>query len=111
MLSVEHQLVRPMGLSLKEQQHRKIKTQSGFLAALDQSGGSTPKALQSYGIKENVWSNARAFINQGYRETLRAMDQRAARPPGLVHVVNREREEERCLVTSSKYRCRGGMFS
>jgi fructose-bisphosphate aldolase class I len=46
-----------MGLSLKEQQHRKIKTQFGFLAALDQSGGSTPKALQSYGIKENAWSN------------------------------------------------------
>jgi fructose-bisphosphate aldolase, class I len=46
-----------MGLRLKEQQHRKIKTQFGFLAALDQSGGSTPKALQSYGIKENAWSN------------------------------------------------------
>jgi fructose-bisphosphate aldolase, class I len=46
-----------MGLSLKEQQHRKIKTQFGFLAALDQSGGSTSKALQSYGIKENAWSN------------------------------------------------------
>lgn len=44
-------------ISLKEQQHRKIKTQFGFLAALDQSGGSTPKALQSYGIKENAWSN------------------------------------------------------
>ena len=54
---MEHQLVRPVGLSLKEQQHRKIKTQFGFLAALDQSGGSTPKALQSYGIKENAWSN------------------------------------------------------
>ena len=46
-----------MGLSLKEQQHRKIKTQFSFLAALDQSGGSTPKALQSYGINENAWSN------------------------------------------------------
>src|SRR4029450_6002187 len=42
---------------LKEQQQRKIRTRSGFLAALDQSGGSTPKALQSYGIKENAWSN------------------------------------------------------
>jgi fructose-bisphosphate aldolase, class I len=29
----------------------------GFVAALDQSGGSTPKALSSYGIKENAWSN------------------------------------------------------
>ena len=42
---------------LKEQQQRKIKTQSGFLAALDQSGGSTPKALSNYGIKEGTWSN------------------------------------------------------
>src|ERR1700692_3380693 len=44
-------------LSLKEQQKRKIKTQPGFLAALDQSGGSTPKALLAYGIKEDAWSN------------------------------------------------------
>ncbi|HSY18112.1 MAG TPA: fructose bisphosphate aldolase [Candidatus Acidoferrales bacterium] len=40
-----------------EQQTRKIKTQPGFLAALDQSGGSTPKALAAYGIKEGAWSN------------------------------------------------------
>ena len=43
--------------SLKEQQQRKIKTQPGFFAALDQSGGSTPKALRTYGIKEGAWSN------------------------------------------------------
>ena len=43
--------------SIKEQQQRKIKTQPGFIAALDQSGGSTPKALQAYGIKEGAWSN------------------------------------------------------
>jgi fructose-bisphosphate aldolase, class I len=42
---------------LKEQQQRKIKTQPGFIAALDQSGGSTPKALRAYGIKEGSWSN------------------------------------------------------
>ena len=41
----------------KEQQRRKIRTQPGFIAALDQSGGSTPKALLSYGIPENSWSN------------------------------------------------------
>ena len=44
-------------LSRKEQQQRKIKTQGGFLAALDQSGGSTPKALAAYGLKEGAWSN------------------------------------------------------
>jgi fructose-bisphosphate aldolase class I len=41
----------------KEQQQRKIRTQAGFLAALDQSGGSTPKALTAYGLKEDAWSN------------------------------------------------------
>jgi fructose-bisphosphate aldolase, class I len=42
---------------LRERQQRKIKTQAGFLGALDQSGGSTPKALANYGIKEGAWSN------------------------------------------------------
>lgn len=30
---------------------------AGFVAALDQSGGSTPKALKLYGIEDNAWSN------------------------------------------------------
>ena len=44
-------------LNLKEQQLRKIRTQAGFIAALDQSGGSTPKALTAYGLKPDAWSN------------------------------------------------------
>jgi len=42
-------------LSLKAQQTRKIRTQSGFIAALDQSGGSTPKALAAYGVAASAW--------------------------------------------------------
>jgi len=42
---------------LNEQQLEKMKNQPGFVAALDQSGGSTPKALAAYGIKEGSWSN------------------------------------------------------
>ena len=30
---------------------------NGFIAALDQSGGSTPKALKGYGIEEGAWSS------------------------------------------------------
>jgi fructose-bisphosphate aldolase class I len=44
-------------LTQRQQQQRKIRTQPGFLAALDQSGGSTPKALLAYGLKEAAWSN------------------------------------------------------
>ena len=39
-----------------EQQRRKMKTQDGFIAALDQSGGSTPKALNLYGLANDAWS-------------------------------------------------------
>ena len=35
----------------------KLASGDGFIAALDQSGGSTPKALKGYGIEEGAWSN------------------------------------------------------
>jgi fructose-bisphosphate aldolase, class I len=41
----------------KAEQLRTIRTHPGFLAALDQSGGSTPHALRAYGIAEDAWSN------------------------------------------------------
>ncbi|WP_334019203.1 fructose bisphosphate aldolase [Alteromonas sp. S015] len=41
----------------------KLKTQSGFIAALDQSGGSTPKALRLYGIEESEYSSDEEMFN------------------------------------------------
>src|ERR1700731_2127090 len=38
-------------------QLQQMRTNPGFVAALDQSGGSTPAALSSYGIKEPAWLN------------------------------------------------------
>jgi len=38
-------------------QLEKMKTHPGFVAALDQSGGSTPKALATYGIQAGAWSS------------------------------------------------------
>jgi fructose-bisphosphate aldolase, class I len=38
-------------------QLEKMRTQPGFIAALDQSGGSTPSALRVYGINDGAWSN------------------------------------------------------
>jgi fructose-bisphosphate aldolase class I len=40
-----------------EDQVQKVKSGKGFIAALDQSGGSTPKALAQYGVTEEAWSN------------------------------------------------------
>ena len=44
-------------IDLNEEQLQKMKAHPGFIAALDQSGGSTPGALRLYGIKEGAWSN------------------------------------------------------
>ncbi|HLR22688.1 MAG TPA: fructose bisphosphate aldolase [Pseudogracilibacillus sp.] len=42
---------------MNEQQLDKVKNGKGFIAALDQSGGSTPKALKAYGVPESAYSN------------------------------------------------------
>ena len=41
---------------MNDNQLEKIRDRDGFIAALDQSGGSTPKALRLYGIGEDAWS-------------------------------------------------------
>jgi fructose-bisphosphate aldolase class I len=41
----------------RDQMREKIERGDGFIAALDQSGGSTPKALNGYGIDEGDWSS------------------------------------------------------
>lgn len=42
---------------MNQKQFDKIKNGKGFIAALDQSGGSTPKALAAYGIMEDAYAN------------------------------------------------------
>jgi len=43
-------------MSIVEDQLTKVRTQNGFIAALDQSGGSTPKALLLYGVGEDAYN-------------------------------------------------------
>ena len=50
-------------MSAFEKQLQKIKADKGFIAALDQSGGSTPKALQLYGVKDDAWSNEQGMYD------------------------------------------------
>jgi fructose-bisphosphate aldolase class I len=54
-----------LGFNLEQLQ--KIKNQPGFVAALDQSGGSTPKALAAYGIKEGSWSDEEEMLSIVHR--------------------------------------------
>jgi fructose-bisphosphate aldolase class I len=51
-------MIGRQGNDMTNQEMRdKIRSGNGFIAALDQSGGSTPKALKGYGIEEDAWSN------------------------------------------------------
>lgn len=48
---------------MNSEQNEKMATATGFIAALDQSGGSTPKALNLYGLDESAWSNDEEMFN------------------------------------------------
>jgi len=50
-------------MSISETQAAKIRNTPGFIAALDQSGGSTPKALKLYGIEENTYSGEQQMMD------------------------------------------------
>ena len=65
-------------MSSFEQQKAKVRTQPGFIAALDQSGGSTPKALRLYGITEGSWSN-----DAGMMDLIHAMRTRIITSPSF----------------------------
>ncbi len=50
-------------LTMNSAQYAQMKSGKGFIAALDQSGGSTPKALSLYGIEPNTYSGEAAMFD------------------------------------------------
>jgi fructose-bisphosphate aldolase class I len=58
---------------LNQQQLQKMQTQPGFIAALDQSGGSTPNALRLYGITEGAWSSEEEMFTLVHQMRTRLM--------------------------------------
>lgn len=50
-------------MSLFQEQLAQVKSRQGFIAALDQSGGSTPKALKLYGIEESQYSGEQEMFD------------------------------------------------
>ncbi|MBP6798657.1 MAG: fructose bisphosphate aldolase [Luteimonas sp.] len=50
-------------MSIHPQQRDRIASGQGFIAALDQSGGSTPKALKLYGVEESAYSNEQEMFD------------------------------------------------
>ncbi|WP_011961485.1 fructose bisphosphate aldolase [Psychrobacter raelei] len=56
-----------------QQQLQRIKNDIGFIAALDQSGGSTPKALRMYGVEESEYSNEEEMFAKVHEMRTRIM--------------------------------------
>jgi len=52
---------------MNREQYQKIREGDGFIAALDQSGGSTPKALKAYGVGEDEWSGEDEMFDRVHR--------------------------------------------
>jgi fructose-bisphosphate aldolase class I len=65
-------------VSTFDDQLNKIKNDQGFIAALDQSGGSTPKALKLYGVGEDAWKD-----EQGMYDVVHAMRTRIITSPAF----------------------------
>ncbi|QEN08279.1 fructose bisphosphate aldolase [Oceanispirochaeta crateris] len=55
-------------------QMERMKSGKGFIAALDQSGGSTPKALETYGIKKDAYSNDEEMFQLVHQMRSRIME-------------------------------------
>ena len=70
-------------MSAFDKQLQKVKNDKGFIAALDQSGGSTPKALKLYGVNEDAWTN-----EQGMYDVVHQMRSRIITSPA--RPVNRQ---------------------
>ena len=49
---------------MNQEQYDKIRAGEGFIAALDQSGGSTPKALKLYGVGEDAYTNEQEMYDR-----------------------------------------------
>ncbi|WP_371227095.1 fructose bisphosphate aldolase [Roseovarius sp. 2305UL8-3] len=62
----------------KEQQAQQMRNSGGFVAALDQSGGSTPKALQLYGVEADAYSSDAEMFDM-----IHAMRARIAQAPAF----------------------------
>ena len=83
----------------------KIKAGKGFIAALDQSGGSTPKALKLYGIDESEYSGEAAMFDLIHKMRSRLIKSSVFNGDRIVGAILFEMTMEREIdgITSAEY--------
>ena len=78
-----------------DRQAEKIRTGQGFIAALDQSGGSTPKALRLYGIEDSAWSGDEEMFDMVHQMRCRIMTSPAFSGDRLIGAILFEKTMDR----------------
>ena len=62
---------------MNQEQFAKVREGRGFVAALDQSGGSTPKALRLYGVPDDAWPGDEEMFARMHEMRARIVTSRA----------------------------------
>lgn len=72
---------------MEQSQFDRIKNDKGFIAALDQSGGSTPKALAAYGVSEDAFSNQDEMFDLVHQMRTRIITSKAFDPKYILGAI------------------------
>lgn len=92
-------------MSVLEQQITQMQTAPGFIAALDQSGGSTPKALERYGVAASAWNTEDEMFNLVHAMRVRIMSNQVFSRPRILGAILFEGTMHRDVegIPSSRY--------
>ncbi|RLJ60003.1 fructose-bisphosphate aldolase class I [Litoreibacter meonggei] len=87
------------------EQLEQIRNGNGFIAALDQSGGSTPKALRQYGVTEDAYANDEEMFDQIHQMRTRIVKAPAFRGDKVIGAILFEKTMDREMdgVPSGKF--------
>ncbi len=76
---------------MNQKQLERMTSAKGFVAALDQSGGSTPKALKAYGVAETAYSNEKEMFDRVHEMRTRIIKSPAFKPEHILAAILFER--------------------
>ncbi|MCH2487179.1 MAG: fructose-bisphosphate aldolase, partial [Erythrobacter sp.] len=79
----------------------RMRDGQGFIAALDQSGGSTPKALQSYGIEDSEWNGEEEMFAKIHEMRCRIVDSPSFSDGRVIGAILFEKTMEGCSKDGS----------
>src|SRR5690625_7647038 len=80
----------------------KIKNDNGFIAALDQSGGSTPKALAAYGVTEDQFNNEEEMFELVHEMRTRIIKSHAFDADHIINAILLEQKMESKIDSKNK---------